>query len=438
MGNPDPEVDPARGQLAVKSLPAQLVEVPNSEDDDDPLPVGITYAATLHTEPDNAAHHGGRSAEDLDDAAPSSAAGQLAPLGGTKAAAPSTGPRANAVLQQSSGAPEGRGSGWRSRSHAGQAAPATPATNAQPSSTAKENAAPKGSLTGLSTGKRAVQAGTSVELGARRTDAGQAGSASESQVPDYQVDAANATTANLIAQLAPNSEAQPPVAHVSLLEKGGRKVACQSREALPENEITHEEEERGIGEVDINFNVNDEDADEPDAVEERDPTNASASIQQRGGVKRGRPRKSTPAPQASAEDDKLEVQQTKKRKLLSKADTAALGRAQNPSASAKAPSNAAPKQSTARNPKSRATFSGGAKGRKQTVSMEEATGQPQERAGPSSAPTGATPPTGQRRDVQRRPFVALSGLHTKEILKFSPMLEALGVSHTDGLEDQHV
>ncbi len=64
--------------------------------------------------------------------------------------------------------------------------------------------------------------------------------------------------------------------------------------------------------------------------------------------------------------------------------------------------------------------------------------QPQERIGPSSAPTGATPPTGQRRDVQRRPFVALSGLHTKEILKFSPMLETLGVSHTDGLEDQHV
>lgn len=58
MGNPDPEVDPARGQLAVKSLPARLVEVPNSEDDDDPLPVGITSAATLHTEPDNAAHHG--------------------------------------------------------------------------------------------------------------------------------------------------------------------------------------------------------------------------------------------------------------------------------------------------------------------------------------------------------------------------------------------
>ncbi len=70
-----------------------------------------------------------------------------------------------------------------------------------------------------------------------------------------------------------------------------------------------------------------------------------------------------------AQDDKPEVQQTKKRKLLSKADTAALGRAPNPSASAKAPSNAAPKQNSARNPKSRATSSAGAKGRKQTVSM---------------------------------------------------------------------
>ena len=70
--------------------------------------------------------------------------------------------------------------------------------------------------------------------------------------------------------------------------------------------------------------------------------------------------------------------------------------------------------------------------------QEEPAGQPQDRAGPSIAPTGVTPPTGQRRDVQRRPFVALSGLHTREILKFSPMLEALGVSHTDGLEDQHV
>lgn len=126
------------------------------------------------------------------------------------------------------GAPEERGSGWRSRSHG---APATAATNAPPSSTAKENAAPKGPLTGaqcrniadllfcgpfcagtlqqawaqhlmvplaasgLSTGKRADHAGTSGQLGARSTDAGQAGSASESQVPDYQVISNSCTAA---------------------------------------------------------------------------------------------------------------------------------------------------------------------------------------------------------------------------------------------------
>lgn len=139
MGNLDPEVDPARGQLAVKSLPAQLAEVPNSQDDDAPLPVGITSAATVHTEPDMAAHHGAvpshkapsaacdtvamslfcsavvlldwdwgacigsRAAEDLDNAAPSSAARHPAPLDGTEAAAPSTGRRATAVLQRSKG-----------------------------------------------------------------------------------------------------------------------------------------------------------------------------------------------------------------------------------------------------------------------------------------------------------------------------------------------
>lgn len=151
---------------------------------------------------------------------------------------------------------------------------------------------------------------------------------------------------------------------------------------------------------------------EPDSVEEREATNASASVQQRGGVKRGRPSKSTPAPQASAEVGccasvgkcnsaplsvyghiisetghglpppwsipmschpaqvaEPEVQQTKKRKLLSKADTAALGRAANPSTNANAPSDAAPKQNSARNSKSRATPTAGAKGRRQTVSM---------------------------------------------------------------------
>ena len=139
MGNPDPEVDPARGQLAFKSLPAQLAEVPNSEDDDAPLFVQMTSAATVHTEPDFPAHHGAnpshktlfdagvtapmslfytagvlsnwdrgactgsRPAEDLNNAAPSSAAWHHAPLNGTEAAAVSTGPGADAVLRQSRG-----------------------------------------------------------------------------------------------------------------------------------------------------------------------------------------------------------------------------------------------------------------------------------------------------------------------------------------------
>ena len=72
-------------------------------------------------------------------------------------------------------------------------------------------------------------------------------------------------------------------------------------------------------------------------------------------------------------------------------------------------------------------------------SIQEAAEEEQkELAGPSTGHASTSPPTAQKRDIQKRPFVALSGLHTREILKFSPMLEALGVSHTDGLEDQHV
>ena len=149
---------------------------------------------------------------------------------------------------------------------------------------------------------------------------------------------------------------------------------------------------------------------EPDAVEAEAAADANAPAQQRGSVKRGRPRKSTPAPQANVEvgptahvlmhlsisecvqphhvpnsawlastmecinachsvqDVQPEAQQTKKRKLLSKAGSAALGRAQNPPADAKAPSDAARKQTSARNPKSKATSTSGARGRKHTVS----------------------------------------------------------------------
>jgi hypothetical protein len=58
IGNPDPEVDPARGQLASKSLPSQLAEVPNSEDDDVEMPVGNLHPAMQPTEAEATPHPG--------------------------------------------------------------------------------------------------------------------------------------------------------------------------------------------------------------------------------------------------------------------------------------------------------------------------------------------------------------------------------------------
>ncbi len=53
IGNPDPGEDPALGQLASKSLPSQLAEVPNSEDDDMEVPLGNLHLAMEPTEAEN-------------------------------------------------------------------------------------------------------------------------------------------------------------------------------------------------------------------------------------------------------------------------------------------------------------------------------------------------------------------------------------------------